>query len=130
MQAAPDAMLDDGLLDVLALRRQQAHLPDEDPSEGIQRRSRARAARAGVPGREVVIDADRPFVMYADGDPIGELPVRVRAMRGAVTMIVPAGQRAAALSPLSPTPQPQEETSGETAASPSGPGRSTPGAGG
>jgi hypothetical protein len=28
--------------------------------------------------------------MYADGDPIGELPVRVRALRGAVTMLTPA----------------------------------------
>ena len=36
------------------------------------------------------ISADRPFTMYADGDPIGELPVRVRALRGAVTMLVPA----------------------------------------
>jgi hypothetical protein len=27
--------------------------------------------------------------MYADGDPIGELPVRVRALRGAVTVLVP-----------------------------------------
>ncbi len=27
--------------------------------------------------------------MYADGDPIGELPVRVRALQGAVRMLVP-----------------------------------------
>jgi hypothetical protein len=27
--------------------------------------------------------------MYADGDPIGELPVRVRAVKGAVNVIVP-----------------------------------------
>ena len=39
---------------------------------------------------EVSISADRPFVMYADGDPIGELPVHVRALRGAVTMLTPA----------------------------------------
>jgi hypothetical protein len=38
---------------------------------------------------EVAISADRPFTMYADGDPIGELPVRVRAVKGAVSVIVP-----------------------------------------
>jgi hypothetical protein len=27
--------------------------------------------------------------MYADGDPIGDLPLRVRALSGAVTMLVP-----------------------------------------
>ena len=34
--------------------------------------------------RGVTITSDRPFEMYADGDPIGELPVRVCALRGAV----------------------------------------------
>ncbi len=43
----------------------------------------------GFRAAEVAISADRPFTMYADGDPIGELPVRVRALRGAVTMLVP-----------------------------------------
>ena len=33
-------------------------------------------------GREVEISADRPFTMYADGDPIAELPVTVRALPG------------------------------------------------
>ncbi len=37
-----------------------------------------------VRAREVLIEADRPFTMYADGDPIAELPVTVRALPGAV----------------------------------------------
>ena len=32
--------------------------------------------------------------MYADGDPIGELPLRVSALPGAVRMLVPAGGEA------------------------------------
>ncbi len=40
--------------------------------------------------REVAISADRPFTMYADGDPIGELPIRVKALKGAVRVLVPA----------------------------------------
>jgi diacylglycerol kinase family enzyme len=39
--------------------------------------------------QEVAIRADRPFTMYADGDPIGELPVTVRALPRAVKVMVP-----------------------------------------
>jgi diacylglycerol kinase family enzyme len=35
------------------------------------------------------MSADRPFTLYADGDPIAELPVTVRAVPGAVRVIVP-----------------------------------------
>jgi diacylglycerol kinase family enzyme len=38
---------------------------------------------------EVEITADRPFTVYADGDPIAELPVTIRAIAGAVRAIVP-----------------------------------------
>ena len=54
----------------------------------------------------VEISADRPFTMYADGDPIGELPVRVRALRGAVSVLVPAGAPAAGSAFSSPRPSP------------------------
>ena len=73
-----------------ARERQQAQLPDEDPAQGVQRDARRASPACSVfRAREVAISADRPFTMYADGDPIGELPVRVRALRGAVTMLVP-----------------------------------------
>jgi YegS/Rv2252/BmrU family lipid kinase len=90
MQAAPDAMLDDGLLEVLVLESigklafLTRILPNvfkgthvEDPSVRVFR------------AREVTISCDRPFTMYADGDPIGELPLRVRAVAAAVTVLVP-----------------------------------------
>ncbi|HKP88839.1 MAG TPA: diacylglycerol kinase family protein [Thermoleophilaceae bacterium] len=41
-------------------------------------------------GEEVEVSADRPFVVYADGDPIGELPVRIRVARRALRVLVPA----------------------------------------
>jgi YegS/Rv2252/BmrU family lipid kinase len=41
-------------------------------------------------GAEVRISADRPFTVYADGDPIGELPCTVRAVPGAVRMLLPS----------------------------------------
>jgi diacylglycerol kinase family enzyme len=39
---------------------------------------------------EITISADRPFTMYADGDPIAELPVTVRALPAAVRVLVPS----------------------------------------
>ena len=40
-------------------------------------------------GPEVRISADRPFTVYADGDPIGELPVTIRAVPGAIRVLLP-----------------------------------------
>jgi YegS/Rv2252/BmrU family lipid kinase len=98
MYAAPGAMLDDGLLDVVAIEdvsRWQflkglpmvfkgTHV--EMPTVNVFRSS------------HVTVSADRPFVMYADGDPVGSLPVRVSALKGAVTVVTPAAG-AAALTP-------------------------------
>jgi YegS/Rv2252/BmrU family lipid kinase len=90
MRAAPDAMLDDGLLEVMVLESVSKFkflttvLPRVFKGTHVQLPF-VHVFRAA----EVEIAADRPFVMYADGDPIGELPVRVRAVRGAVNVLVP-----------------------------------------
>lgn len=92
MRAAPDALLDDGLLDVVVLesigklRFLTRLLPKVFSGEHVREPS-VRCFRA----REVAIGADRPFTMYADGDPIGELPLRVRVLASAVRVLVPAG---------------------------------------
>ncbi len=91
MRAAPDAMLDDGLLDVLIcesvgkLKFLTKILPKVFKGTHVQEPS-VHVFRA----REVSVSADRPFTMYADGDPIGRLPVRVSALPAAVTMLTPA----------------------------------------
>ena len=90
MRAAPDALLDDGLLEVVVLESvgKLAFLTKILPrvfSGTHVNEPCVHVFRA----REVSIDADRPFAMYADGDPIGELPLRVRAVPGAVNVIVP-----------------------------------------
>jgi YegS/Rv2252/BmrU family lipid kinase len=92
MRAAPDALLDDGLLDVLALESisKLAFLTKLLPR--VFKGTHVRLASVHTfRATEVEISADRPFTMYADGDPIGELPVRVRALPGAVTVLVPPG---------------------------------------
>jgi YegS/Rv2252/BmrU family lipid kinase len=90
MRAAPDAMLDDGLLDVVVLESVgkltflTKLLPKVFSGTHVHE-SFVSVFRA----RELTISAERPFTMYADGDPIGELPVRVRALRGAITVLLP-----------------------------------------
>lgn len=91
MRAAPDAILDDGLLEVVVLESisKLKFLTKILPKV-------FRGTHVHEPGvkvfraRAVSIEADRPFTMYADGDPIGELPVTVRAVPGAVRVLVPA----------------------------------------
>lgn len=91
MYAAPGALLDDGLLDVVMLAAMPKRrflfslLPKvfkgthiDEPEVTVMRAA------------EVEISADRPFTMYADGDPIAELPVTVRALPAAVRVLVPA----------------------------------------
>ncbi len=108
MRAAPDAMLDDGLLEVVVLESLSKLafltkvLPKVFKGTHIELPS-VHVYRAA----EVEISADRPFTMYADGDPIGELPVRVRAVRGAVSVLLPTGvsaQDSAFSSPPRPSP--------------------------
>jgi len=91
MYAAPDAMLDDGLLEIVVceavskLTFLTRILPKVFNGSYVNEPS-VRVFRA----RELALSSERPFTMYADGDPIGDLPVRVRALEGAVTMLTPA----------------------------------------
>ncbi len=96
MRAAPGAMLDDGLLEVVVLETVSKRefltklLPRVFKGTHVELPS-VHVFRAAT----VELSADRPFAMYADGDPIGELPVRVRAIAGAVSVLVPADAPAA-----------------------------------
>ena len=90
MLLAPDASLDDGMLDVVLVSpatrlRFLRGLPKV-----------FRGAHLNLPGitveraREVSIEADRPLTVFADGDPIAELPATVRVLPGALRMMLPA----------------------------------------
>jgi YegS/Rv2252/BmrU family lipid kinase len=91
MRAAPDALLDDELLDVVVLESvsKLSFLTKILPkvfSGAHVRESSVKVFRA----REIAVSADRPLTMYADGEEIGELPLRVRAIGGAVRVLVPS----------------------------------------
>ena len=89
MFLAPDARLDDGLLDVVMISAQSKvrymrGLPRVFKGTHLQ----DPAARL-VQCREVTFEAERPFTAYADGDPIAELPVTVRALPGSLRVVAP-----------------------------------------
>ena len=95
MRAAPDALLDDGLLEVMVLESVAKRVFVTRVLPGVFKGTHVQLPGVHVfRAAEVAISADRPFTMYADGDPIGELPVRVRAVPAALSVLVPAIQPA------------------------------------
>jgi YegS/Rv2252/BmrU family lipid kinase len=90
MMLAPAATLEDGMLDVVLIL--------ETPKLRFLRHAPAVFTGAHVRlenvellrGRTIEISASRPFTMYADGDPIAELPVTVSVLPAAVQTLVPA----------------------------------------
>jgi YegS/Rv2252/BmrU family lipid kinase len=90
MCIAPDAQLDDGRLDVVVTEH-VGRLRFLVKMPKVFKGTHVREPTVHVlRGREVAISADRPFTLYADGDPIAELPATVRAVPGAVRVLVPA----------------------------------------
>jgi YegS/Rv2252/BmrU family lipid kinase len=90
MYAAPQAELDDGQLDVI--------LCAEVPKRRFLFRTLPRVFKGThledsnfscFKGAVVEVRADRPFVMYADGDPLADLPVTVRVAPRALRVIQP-----------------------------------------
>lgn len=89
MYLLPHAELDDGRLEVMMVEghgklRFLLNLPKvfrgthlDDPAVRL------------ASGAEVEVRADRPLTVYADGDPIGELPVRIGVERQCLRVIVP-----------------------------------------
>jgi YegS/Rv2252/BmrU family lipid kinase len=90
MFVAPDAELDDGLLDVVTTAQVGKlhflrNLPKVFEGEHINNEE-VEVRRAA----EVRIEADRPFAVYADGDHLADLPVTVSLLPQALHVIVPA----------------------------------------
>ncbi len=90
MALAPNASLEDGQMDVVLTKEASklaylrglpkvfkgTHL--DDPNVELFR------------ARELRVDAERPFRIYADGDPIGRTPATIRAVPGALRVLAPA----------------------------------------
>jgi diacylglycerol kinase family enzyme len=91
MRAAPDARLDDGQLDVMmAAPRSRAEFLTKLLPRVFKGTHTELPFVSMLRGAEVRVKADRPFTVFADGDPIGELPVTIRAVPGAIRVLLPA----------------------------------------
>ncbi|MET0926173.1 MAG: diacylglycerol kinase family protein [Solirubrobacterales bacterium] len=89
MFIAPDAELDDGLLDVVTTAkvgklRFLVNLPKVFSGKHVEN-PEVSVSRAA----EVLIEADRPFAVYADGEHLADLPATVRVLPQALRVIVP-----------------------------------------
>lgn len=92
MFVAPDAELDDGLFDVIAMGdtsklRFLTGLPKVFKGTHVEE-EQVRVLRAA----EVEVSADRDFAVYADGEHLADLPARLRVLRGALTVVAPPGE--------------------------------------
>jgi len=90
MRLAPHARLDDGALDVILIGacsplRYAVTLPQVFRGAHVNR-----PMVQELRGAEVRVAADRPFTVYADGDPIGNLPITMRALPAALKVLLPA----------------------------------------
>jgi diacylglycerol kinase family enzyme len=89
MFVAPDAELDDGLLDVVTTAQVGKwhflrNLPKVFDGKHVEN-DEVTVSRAA----EVRVEADRPFAVYADGDHLADLPVTVTVLSQALRVIVP-----------------------------------------
>lgn len=94
MKVAPAADPADGLLDVVFVKRSSklrflANLPKVFSGSHVEL-DQIETYRV----REVVIGANRPFDVYADGDPITTLPATIRLVPGSLRVIAPRGSDA------------------------------------
>jgi len=89
IKLVPHAELDDGRLDVMLV---QAHsklhwlsaVPKSFKGEHVDDPN-----IQWLSGSEIEVSADRPFTVYADGDPIAELPATIRVTKQCLRVIAP-----------------------------------------
>jgi YegS/Rv2252/BmrU family lipid kinase len=89
MFLAPDARLDDGLLDVVMIK----DMPKRTLLAALPKVfTGAHVREPGIEllqAREVAFHADRPFNVQADGDAIADLPATVRVQPGSLRVMAP-----------------------------------------
>ena len=89
MRVTPDARSDDGLLDVCVIQELPkwqfvTTFPKVFSGKHVDHR-----AVTMLQGAQIEISADRPFQVYADGEPVGRLPATFSVVAGALRVVVP-----------------------------------------
>ena len=91
MWLVPHAQLDDGRLDVLMVEEHSKLRFLRDIPKVFKGTHVGDELAHFTTGERIEVSADRPFVVYADGDPIAELPAIVTIERRALRLIAPSG---------------------------------------
>jgi YegS/Rv2252/BmrU family lipid kinase len=89
MIVAPHAQLDDGRLDVLIVGEKSKLGVLRDIPKLFKGTHVDDPAARFLRGERIEVNADRPFTVYADGDPITELPVLITVDRRSLRVIAP-----------------------------------------
>ncbi len=90
MRMAPHARLDDGALDVILVGDASRLRFVRSLPKVFRGRHLDEPNVTELRGAEVRVSADRPFTVFADGDPIGHLPITMRAIPRALHILLPA----------------------------------------
>jgi YegS/Rv2252/BmrU family lipid kinase len=89
MRLAPNASIQDGLLDVVLI----GQLSKPAFLRAMPKVFDGSHVRVGavtvIRGREIEIAADRPFTVFADGDPLAELPLTLNVAPSALRVMAP-----------------------------------------
>ena len=89
MLLAPGARLDDGLLDVVTIAALSKPRFLRTVPQVFKGTHVGHPAVRVLRARELHVAADRPFAVYADGDPIGHTPTTIRVIPRAVRVLAP-----------------------------------------
>ena len=90
MNVAPDAVIDDGKLDVITIGEVSKmkfllNLPKVFKGTHVEDNDVIGSHRTS----SIELKASRPFTVYADGDPLTELPATIKVIPRSLKMIVP-----------------------------------------
>ena len=92
MYAAPQAELDDGLLDVILCSTHTKRQFLFRTLTGVFKGTYLELPWISCfTGTKIAVRSDRPFVMYADGDPLADLPATVEIRPRSLHVVVPRG---------------------------------------
>jgi YegS/Rv2252/BmrU family lipid kinase len=90
MRILPQAELDDGKLDVMLAKQAPKLRSAWDVPKLFKGTHTNLDYMEFLRGEEIEVSSDRPFVIYADGDPIGATPAIMRVERRCLRVIAPS----------------------------------------
>lgn len=89
MRFVPDASLDDGLLDVVLTAASPKRTYLRSLPKVFKGTHVGDPALTFLKAREVTFEANRPYVAYADGDPLADLPCTIRVDPRSLRVLAP-----------------------------------------